>query len=293
MNQSLQYAQTHSDEVRAAAAGGVAEHPAADLDDARRSATDPRPRALREEVRRHHLAPQPDPARAELDLGRVDASGHGRRAVHHSAPGRQGDRHRSRPGSTRSSSPTARRSRASRSSGPGVNKRTGVSFVGRTTWTVNLKKGTYAYSSSPPVREADAEGDLSKRRCGRSAPSSARSAARWRRAKSFVCLLEPQLGYRGGNHVWPAGGWEAIDVGTASRFPSGRGRLGAPARRAIAISSSRSSPTTSVRRGVVPSARHASRSAAGDGLPRVTALTPVVWRIPAATAPDHPGAARR
>jgi hypothetical protein len=32
--------------------------------------------------------------------------------------------------------------------GPGVSKTTGVSFVGRTTWTVNLKKGTYTYSSS-------------------------------------------------------------------------------------------------------------------------------------------------
>ena len=31
--------------------------------------------------------------------------------------------------------------------GPGVIKRTGVPFVGRTTWTVTLKKGTYTYNS--------------------------------------------------------------------------------------------------------------------------------------------------
>lgn len=32
--------------------------------------------------------------------------------------------------------------------GPGVKKTTGIPFVGRTTWTVTLKKGNYAYSSS-------------------------------------------------------------------------------------------------------------------------------------------------
>ena len=32
--------------------------------------------------------------------------------------------------------------------GPGVSKNTGVRFVGRTTWTINLQKGTYTYSSS-------------------------------------------------------------------------------------------------------------------------------------------------
>ena len=32
--------------------------------------------------------------------------------------------------------------------GSGVNKSTGTTFVGRTTWTVSLKKGTYTYSSS-------------------------------------------------------------------------------------------------------------------------------------------------
>ena len=32
--------------------------------------------------------------------------------------------------------------------GPGVSKNTGVRFVGRTTWTIDLKKGTYTYSSS-------------------------------------------------------------------------------------------------------------------------------------------------
>ena len=32
--------------------------------------------------------------------------------------------------------------------GPGVKKSTGIPFVGRTTWTVTLKKGNYAYSSS-------------------------------------------------------------------------------------------------------------------------------------------------
>jgi NitT/TauT family transport system substrate-binding protein len=32
--------------------------------------------------------------------------------------------------------------------GPGVSKNSGIPFVGRTTWTVTLKKGTYTYSSS-------------------------------------------------------------------------------------------------------------------------------------------------
>jgi hypothetical protein len=33
--------------------------------------------------------------------------------------------------------------------GPGVNKKTGVGFVGSTTWTVKLKKGTYKYVCDP------------------------------------------------------------------------------------------------------------------------------------------------
>src|SRR4051812_34173841 len=33
--------------------------------------------------------------------------------------------------------------------GPGVNKTTGVSFVGSKTWTVTLKKGTYRYVCDP------------------------------------------------------------------------------------------------------------------------------------------------
>lgn len=33
--------------------------------------------------------------------------------------------------------------------GPGVNKATGVTFTGETTWTVKLKKGTYTYQCDP------------------------------------------------------------------------------------------------------------------------------------------------
>jgi plastocyanin len=29
--------------------------------------------------------------------------------------------------------------------GPGVNKKTGVSFIGKATWTIKLKKGSYTY----------------------------------------------------------------------------------------------------------------------------------------------------
>ena len=36
--------------------------------------------------------------------------------------------------------------------GPGVIKRTGVPFVGRTTWTVTLKKGTYTYNSGSSAK---------------------------------------------------------------------------------------------------------------------------------------------
>ena len=45
-----------------------------------------------------------------------------------------------------------------------------------------------------------------------------------------------------------------------------------------------------MRAGVVPSTRHISRSATGDGLPSVVARAPVVCLIPATTAPDQPGA---
>jgi hypothetical protein len=31
--------------------------------------------------------------------------------------------------------------------GPGVNRRTGLAFTGRTSWTVELKRGTYRYRS--------------------------------------------------------------------------------------------------------------------------------------------------
>jgi plastocyanin len=34
-------------------------------------------------------------------------------------------------------------------SGPGVSKKTGVSFVGTKTWSVTLKKGTYKYVCDP------------------------------------------------------------------------------------------------------------------------------------------------
>ena len=33
--------------------------------------------------------------------------------------------------------------------GPGVNKATGVGFMGTVTWTVKLKKGTYRYQCDP------------------------------------------------------------------------------------------------------------------------------------------------
>ena len=33
--------------------------------------------------------------------------------------------------------------------GPGVNKKTGVSFVGKKTWTVTLKPGKYTYQCDP------------------------------------------------------------------------------------------------------------------------------------------------
>ena len=101
-----------------AAPGGEPERPAADLDDARRPSAAPRPRALREEVRRHHQPAQPDPARAELDLGWLDSAGDGGRQLHHAPAGRQGRRRRSRRASTPSSSPTAPRRRTSPSSGP-------------------------------------------------------------------------------------------------------------------------------------------------------------------------------
>jgi plastocyanin len=37
--------------------------------------------------------------------------------------------------------------------GPGVNKKTGVSFVGDKTWTVTLKKGTYTYQCDVHVAQ--------------------------------------------------------------------------------------------------------------------------------------------
>jgi plastocyanin len=33
--------------------------------------------------------------------------------------------------------------------GPGLNKKTGVSFKGTTTWTIKLKKGRYTYQCDP------------------------------------------------------------------------------------------------------------------------------------------------
>lgn len=33
--------------------------------------------------------------------------------------------------------------------GPGVNKKTGISFKGDQTWTITLKKGTYTYQCDP------------------------------------------------------------------------------------------------------------------------------------------------
>src|SRR5919204_2859101 len=33
--------------------------------------------------------------------------------------------------------------------GPGLNKKTGVSFKGTTTWTIKLKKGKYTYQCDP------------------------------------------------------------------------------------------------------------------------------------------------
>src|SRR5512132_2946193 len=33
--------------------------------------------------------------------------------------------------------------------GPGLNKRTGISFMGETTWTIKLKPGRYTYQCDP------------------------------------------------------------------------------------------------------------------------------------------------
>jgi len=33
--------------------------------------------------------------------------------------------------------------------GPGLNKKTGISFMGDTTWTIKLKPGTYTYQCDP------------------------------------------------------------------------------------------------------------------------------------------------
>ena len=33
--------------------------------------------------------------------------------------------------------------------GPGLNRKTGVSFMGETTWTIKLKKGKYTYQCDP------------------------------------------------------------------------------------------------------------------------------------------------
>ena len=33
--------------------------------------------------------------------------------------------------------------------GPGLNKKTGISFTGETTWTIKLKPGTYTYQCDP------------------------------------------------------------------------------------------------------------------------------------------------
>ena len=33
--------------------------------------------------------------------------------------------------------------------GPGLNKKTGVSFKGEQTWTIKLKPGTYTYQCDP------------------------------------------------------------------------------------------------------------------------------------------------
>ena len=89
MNQSLEYAQTHSGEVREL------------LPPALRSIRLPiwttlvdrrqllEPRGLREEVRRHQHPAQPHPARAEHDRRGKDAAGVGRGSVHHASTGRQ------------------------------------------------------------------------------------------------------------------------------------------------------------------------------------------------------------
>ena len=75
MNQSLQYSQTHPDEVRdllPAASQNIRLPIWTTLLDRQQLLELAR---LREEVRRHHIAAQPDPARAELDLRRVDLQG--------------------------------------------------------------------------------------------------------------------------------------------------------------------------------------------------------------------------
>ena len=91
MNQSLEYSQNHGDEIRPPA-GGVAQHPPADLDDRDESRAGPPARAVREEVRRHQLAAELHAVRPELDRRREDPSGDARQAVHHDPAGRQGRR---------------------------------------------------------------------------------------------------------------------------------------------------------------------------------------------------------
>ena len=88
MNQSLEYAQNHPDEVRDLLPR-LAEHPPADLDDRRQPRAAGSARGVHEEVRRDHVAAEPRCPRPERDRRRQNPAGDGRQPVHHAAPGRQ------------------------------------------------------------------------------------------------------------------------------------------------------------------------------------------------------------
>jgi len=104
-----------------------------------------------------------------------------------------------------------------------------------------------------------------------------------------------------GNDVMSAstavGARSGARASSADEIPVNTSAVGLPRRLAIAISRSRSSPTTAVCWGRAPSTRHISRSATDEGLPSVIARAPVVCLMPAMTgrraAVDGEGACSR
>ena len=146
MNQSLAYAQGHSDEVRALTPPRR-ERPPADLDDARRPATASAAREVREEVRGDQIAAELHPTRAELDRGRQDAAGdRGEKFITLRQDGKLVTELKA--GKYTFVVTDTSKTQNFRLVGPGVNRKTSVAGTGRVTWSVTLKKGTYRYSSS-------------------------------------------------------------------------------------------------------------------------------------------------